>query len=85
LRQVDHRRALPRPLLLGHRLVRDQIFTKRVLDVLHVTPLGSRVRSGPGEAAMSVRIKFAWTLLGTIIFAIAVVNLANAGSLENAH
>jgi len=36
------------------------------------------------EAAMSVRIKFAWTLLGTIIFAIAVVNTANAGSLEDA-
>jgi uncharacterized protein len=36
------------------------------------------------EAAMSVRIKFAWTLLGTIIFAIAVVNTASAGSLEDA-
>jgi hypothetical protein len=36
------------------------------------------------EAAMSGRIKFAWTLLGTIIFAIAVVNTASAGSLEDA-
>jgi hypothetical protein len=32
---------------------------------------------------MSVHIKFAWTLLGTIIFAIATIT-ANAGSLEDA-
>jgi TPR repeat protein len=33
---------------------------------------------------MSARIKFAWTLLGTIIFAIAAVNTASAGSVEDA-
>jgi TPR repeat protein len=36
------------------------------------------------EAAMGVRIKLALTLLGAIIFAIAVVNIAAAGSYEEA-
>ena len=33
---------------------------------------------------MSVRIKRAWTLLSTIMFAIVVVNTASAGSFEDA-
>jgi len=33
---------------------------------------------------MSVRIKLVWTLLGVIIFAIAAVNSAAAGSYEEA-
>ena len=33
---------------------------------------------------MGVRIKLAWMLLGAIIFAIAVVNAANAGPYEEA-